>query len=153
MYSLNHKIPPPIVAILLGTVMWGIARLFPPIHFEQVLRIAVALALVVLGIAVGLAGAIAFRRAKTTTNPLKPGAASSLVTGGVYRFTRNPMYLGVAIVLVGWAAYLAAPVALLGPAIFVLFITRFQIIPEELALTEIFGQQFIAYKSAVRRWL
>lgn len=133
--------------------MWAVARLFTPIHADPALRIGSALALVVLGIAVAVSGAIAFRRSKTTTNPLKPRAATSLVTGGIYRHTRNPMYLGVTLVLVGWAVYLAAPIALLGPAIFVRFITQFQIIPEELALTELFGQQFIAYKSAVRRWL
>ena len=153
MHWLDHKVPPPIVALLLGALMWGFARISPSIQIEPMLRIAGALALVVLGIAVALSGAIAFRRSKTTTNPLKPTAASSLVVGGVYRHTRNPMYLGVAIVLVGWAVYLAAPTPLLGPPIFILFITRFQIIPEELALTEIFGQQFIAYKNAVRRWL
>jgi len=153
MHWLEHRIPPPVVALLVGASMWGLARVSPAVQVDPALRIAVAIALAVLGIATGVSGVIAFRRSGTTTNPLKPGAASSLVVGGVYRHTRNPMYLGLAFVLLGWAAYLAAPLALLGPPIFVLFITRFQIIPEESALAEIFGQQFTAYRSSVRRWL
>ena len=153
MHRLYHRIPPPVVALLVGALMWGLARISPAIQIDPALRIAVALALVVLGVATGVSGVIAFRRSGTTTNPLKPGAASSLVVGGVYRHTRNPMYLGLAIVLLGWAAYLAAPLALLGLPIFVLFMTRFQIIPEEAALTELFGQQFTAYRNRVRRWL
>jgi protein-S-isoprenylcysteine O-methyltransferase Ste14 len=86
-------------------------------------------------------------------NPLHPEATSSLVITGIYRHTRNPMYVGFAAVLLGWAAYLAAPLALLGPLTFVLYITRFQIIPEERALHAKFGPEFAAYQARVRRWI
>lgn len=100
-----------------------------------------------------LSGVMAFRRARTTVNPLNPEAATALVIVGVYRYTRNPMYVGLATMLVGWAVYLAAPLALLGPPIFVLFIARFQIVPEERALAEKFGREFADYRKKVRRWL
>ena len=85
-------------------------------------------------------------------NALEPERASSLVVEGVYGRTRNPMYLGLALTLVGWAVYLAAPWALIGPALFVALITRIQIVPEERALSEKFGSEFAAYRQAVRRW-
>jgi protein-S-isoprenylcysteine O-methyltransferase Ste14 len=96
---------------------------------------------------------LSFRRAKTTVNPLKPETSASLVSTGVYSFTRNPMYLGMALVLLAWAAYLASPWALAGPALFALYITRFQIIPEERVLARLFGTSFAEYRKRVRRWL
>jgi len=94
--------------------MWLGSRVSPQLHVESVLWLVVALVFVALGIAIALSGVVAFRRARTTVNPLKPDAASSLVESGIYRYTRNPMYVGLALALVGWAVYLAAPLALLG---------------------------------------
>jgi protein-S-isoprenylcysteine O-methyltransferase Ste14 len=111
----------------------------------------VAIALV--GGGFSLAGIFAFRRAKTTVNPMTPQRTSSLVTSGVYRVTRNPMYVGLLFVLVGWAVFLSAVWPLLGPVVFVYYIGRFQIAPEEQALAELFGSEYSAYKSGVRRWL
>jgi protein-S-isoprenylcysteine O-methyltransferase Ste14 len=76
-----------------------------------------------------------------------------LVSTGVYSFTRNPMYLGMALVLLAWAAYLSSAWSLLGPLLFALYITRFQIVPEERVLDRLFGTSFAAYKKCVRRWL
>ena len=100
-----------------------------------------------------LAGVVSFRRAKTTVNPLKPEQASSLVTSGIYRWSRNPMYVGFALFLVAWAAWLASPWTLLGVAGFVLYMNRFQIGPEERALASLFGIDFNHYCASVRRWL
>jgi protein-S-isoprenylcysteine O-methyltransferase Ste14 len=98
-------------------------------------------------------GMLAFRRAKTTINPVNIGAASSIVTSGVYRYTRNPMYVGLALMLVSWAVHIAVPFTLVGPVVFMLFITRFQIIPEERVLTSKFGGEYRKYQERVRRWL
>ena len=84
---------------------------------------------------------------------MKPEAASSLVTGGIYRVTRNPMYVGLLFVLVAWAAFLWAPWAMLGPILFVTYMNRFQIRPEERTLMRTFGDDYARYKIAVRRWL
>ena len=150
---LEHKIPPPIVALFIGAAMWGSARISPQFQVAAEIRVVAAIIFVVFGLAVTLLGAAAFRRAKTTLNPLKPETASALVVNGVYRHTRNPMYVGFALVLAGWAIYLSAPLAFFGPVLFVLFITHFQIIPEERVLSEKFGQQFDVYQQRVRRWL
>ena len=84
---------------------------------------------------------------------MKPQAASSLVVAGVYKITRNPMYLGLSLVLVGWAVFLWSAWALLGPVVFVAYISRFQIAPEERVLASLFGSEYSAYKTKVRRWL
>lgn len=104
------------------------------------------------GVVSGL-GALAFRRARTTVNPLHPERATSVVTGGVYRHTRNPMYVGLLFVLLGCAVAFGAASALLGLPAFVAYITRFQIQPEERALQAKFGRAYTDYAAGVRRWL
>ena len=96
---------------------------------------------------------LSFRRARTTVNPLRPANSSALVTSGIYRHTRNPMYLGMATLLAAWATWLGTPWALFGIVAFVAWITRFQIIPEERVLANLFGADFAAYRARVRRWI
>ena len=153
MRALENRIPPPVVALLVAAAMWGVARAFPAPSIETSLRFAIAGIFVLSGLIIAALGSLAFGRAQTTVNPLKPEAASSLVVVGVYRSTRNPMYLGIAIALVGWAVYLAAAWVFLGPILFALIITRIQIVPEERALLAKFGPAFTEYRSKVRRWL
>ncbi|MCY1553776.1 Phospholipid methyltransferase [compost metagenome] len=105
------------------------------------------------GAFVALFGVASFRRAKTTVNPTTPGAASALVDSGIYRYSRNPMYLGLLLVLAGWGLWLAHALALLGLPAFVVYMNRFQIAPEERALTAVFGDAFAAYRQKVRRWI
>ena len=112
-----------------------------------------ALALAGVGASFDLAGLLAFRKAKTTVNPLTPNKSATVVTTGVYRLTLNPMDLGLALMLLALAVYLASPWALLGPLVFAAYITRFQIVPEERILTARFGTAYSAYCAQVRRWL
>lgn len=153
MNFLEHKIPPPLVGLLCAGAMWYLASLTPLINLPWSARLVAAVAFGAAGLLVILAGVVSFQRAKTTVNPLKPESATALVTSGVYRYTRNPMYLGMLLLLVGWAAYLSAPAALIGALAFWLYIGRFQIRPEEQALAALFGPAFSDYASQVRRWL
>ncbi|SMB27567.1 conserved protein of unknown function [Sterolibacterium denitrificans] len=91
--------------------------------------------------------------ARTTVNPLAPGRSNSVVRTGPYRFTRNPMYLGMALLLLAWCIHLRNPLAPLSILAFFVYIIRFQIIPEERALLAKFGDAYAAYLSDVRRWL
>ena len=150
---LEHKIPPPLVGLLCAGAMWYLASLTPTPTIPQLAREIAALALGAAGLLVMLAGVVSFHLARTTVNPLKPGAATALVTSGVFRYTRNPMYLGMLVLLLAWAAYLSSPAALLGPVAFWFYIGRFQIRPEERALAALFGSSFTAYMEQVRRWL
>ncbi|MDN6860269.1 isoprenylcysteine carboxylmethyltransferase family protein [Pseudomonas sp. CAN2814] len=146
---LEHRIPPPLVAFVTAVLMWLAVRpIDPPGN-----RLWLALLVVLAGVAVCLAGVASFRRARTTVNPLKPESASSLVVAGIYRHTRNPMYLGFAIILLGWCVFLGSALAVIGVAAFVLYIGRFQIRPEERALRELFGAEFEAFCGRVRRWV
>lgn len=150
---LELRIPPPIVGLIIGAGMWIVAALLPTLPLPRSARLAAAAVLAAIGVAVALGGVISFRRAKTTVNPLKPETSSALVASGVYSFTRNPMYLGMLLVVLAWAVYLSSFWALIGPAFFALYITRFQIVPEERVLDELFGASFAEYKKRVRRWI
>ncbi len=151
--ALELKVPPPLVALVVALAMWAVARATFVLEIGVATRAAAAIVIALAGIAFSAAGIRAFRRARTTLDPMKPHAASSLVTGGIYRITRNPMYVGVLFVLVGWAVFLCAPWAFFGPLLFVAYINRFQIRPEERALMATFGNDYAEYTSAVRRWL
>ena len=153
MNTLENKIPPPIVAVLFGVLMWGGSAYLPSIDVAHSIRVVLALLVFCTGGFFDLSGAASFRRAKTTVNPLKPETASALVSTGIYRYSRNPMYVGFAMFLTAWAFYLASPLLLLGVLGFVLYMNRFQITPEERALTALFGADFLAYQAKVRRWL
>ncbi|MDT8990375.1 isoprenylcysteine carboxylmethyltransferase family protein [Curvibacter sp. APW13] len=152
MQWLEHRLPPPVVGLLCGWGMWLAA---PGWSWDSVgmLRGSAAVALLLAGLALDALGLLAFRRARTTFNPLQPQRTSSLVVSGVYRVTRNPMYLGMALQLSGWALVLGSLPAWGGPLLFVGFITRFQIVPEERVMAAKFGPAFTAYCTQVRRWL
>jgi protein-S-isoprenylcysteine O-methyltransferase Ste14 len=153
MRALELKVPPPAVALLTAAAMWGISLAAPAADVPMPVRLVAAIAIALAGGATAIAGAAAFRRSKTTVNPLKPETTSCLVTSGVYRFTRNPMYLGLVVVLLAWAVFLSSAWTLLGPLVFTLYMTRFQIMPEERVLSRMFGTAYSAYQAKVRRWL
>lgn len=153
MRALELKIPPVALGLLLGALMWVAARSVPALGFALPARPFIAAGLVAAGVLVALLGVVSFRRARTTVNPLNPEAASALVTSGIYQRTRNPMYLGMLLVLLGWAVFLANVLTFAFPAAFVVLMNRLQILPEERALTVRFGSKFDDYQSRVRRWL
>lgn len=146
-------IPPPIIALLCSLAMWGIAEAFPQTRFAFPLQSAFAGAFVVVGLALDLISIGAFRKAKTTVTPLAPEKATRLVITGLYRYTRNPMYLGLLLILSGIAIWLGSPVNGAILIAFVGYITAFQIAPEEARLSELFGSDYERYRAQVRRWL
>jgi len=153
MQWLELKIPPLVVWLVIAGAMFGVAYSAPGLSFTLAGSSAIALALVALGSVLALAGVIAFRGKRTTVNPLTPSASSSVVSSGVYRASRNPMYLGFLLALAGWALYLSnAGAALLLP-VFVAYMNQYHIKPEERALLTKFGSEFEQYMSRVRRWL
>ena len=153
MQALELKVPPPIVAVLVGLAMWAVAHLLPAVSPPTQLHFMIAGTCAVFGVTVAILGVLAFRHAKTTVNPVAPEKASSVVTNGIYKYTRNPMYVGLTAVLVGWAIRLSVPWVFLGPVAFMLYVTRFQIIPEERVMSSKFGRAYDDYRQRVRRWL
>ena len=153
MNALELKVPPPVVALVVALLMWGCASLTPSADVPLVWRVSFGLALFAAGLALRLAAQWSFVQAGTTVNPLDPSRSSAFVSRGVYRFSRNPMYLGRVLQLLGWAAFLANPAAVLLVPLYVLYVTRFQIVPEERALSAQFGGEYARYIQTVRRWL
>jgi protein-S-isoprenylcysteine O-methyltransferase Ste14 len=153
MQWLELRIPPPVVAACFALLMWLAATSIPALDFALPARVPVALGVAAVGVALGLTAVFGFRRARTTVNPLAPQDSSALVVTGIYRWTRNPMYLGMLAILIAWALWLAnaAPFFLL--PLFMLYLNRFQIAPEERALQARFGGDFERYRGSVRRWL
>jgi protein-S-isoprenylcysteine O-methyltransferase Ste14 len=153
MQALELKIPPLAVGVILGGLMWLIRSAAPALTVPFPGRQVIAGVAVIAGTMVIGLGILSFRRAKTTVNPMKPDSASSLVVSGIYGMTRNPMYLGFFVILIGWAIFLSNALAFVCLPLFILYMNRFQIQPEERALASLFGEDFAAYRLRVRRWL
>lgn len=151
MAFLQSRIPPVLVLAVCAVLM--LLGALPKLEMPSPGRLTLVFSTLLLGCVISLAGVLSFRRARTTVNPLVPQEASTLVDGGIYRYSRNPMYLGFAIVLLAWALALGEVLPFLGIIGFVLYIQRFQITPEERALQQRFGESFSSYKGRVRRWI
>jgi protein-S-isoprenylcysteine O-methyltransferase Ste14 len=151
--GLGLKLPPVALGLIVAALMWCVSSATPAFDFSFFANILSSASLALLGAGICLSGIVSFRRAKTTVNPMRPYSTSSLVVSGIYKYTRNPMYLGFLLILLGWATFLSnlAAFALL-PA-FVLYMNHFQIAPEERALASLFAQEYQAYRARVRRWI
>lgn len=151
---MNIKIPPPIQTLIASLLMWLLNYLVPvSVSFGQ--GLASLLIVVLLGIAclLLLPAVVSFWKSNTTVNPLRPEKATFLVVEGVYRFTRNPMYLGMASILCAWGVYLANPICMIILLLYIYVMNEIQIKPEERALEKLFGGEYQSYCKKVRRWI
>ncbi len=151
--NLELKIHPPVVAMLFAAAGWLGSRLAFGGELVLPYRKVLVVMLVLAGLVVAMSGLLAFVRARTTVNPKAPERSSAVVSSGIYRYTRNPMYLGFVFLLTAWAVYLGHLVPWLLIPLFMVFLTRLQIRPEERALTKLFGDEYREYRQRVRRWL
>ena len=133
--------------------MFGIHHLTRDFAVTVNQNVVISRSFFLLGAIAAFTGILAFRAKGTTTNPSRPEEASTLVTGGIYKLTRNPMYLGMVIILVGGVIRTANPFTLLSVIAFMWYITKFQIRPEEKVLTDLFGEEYEKYRRKVRRWI
>ena len=148
---MNNKIPPPIVTLFFGLCIY-LSRSYFPVFSGSLLNV-LSIFFFVYGIFVFAAAVISFKKQKTTVNPISIENASSLVVSGIFKYSRNPMYLGMSFVLLGLTFKFNVIGGLLFTGIFMLFITIFQIKPEEVAMEKLFGQEWKDYTKNVRRWL
>tara|TARA_A200000113_G_scaffold55571_1_gene46725 strand:- start:1809 stop:2255 length:447 start_codon:yes stop_codon:yes gene_type:complete len=148
---MNNKIPPPIVTLICGLGIYFSRPFFPEytLSINNILSIFILLA----GFGILFISAASFKKHQTTINPLKPEQASSLVISGVFSFSRNPMYLGMVFILISVSIKFNLLGGLLITSMFALFITKFQIIPEEAAMHKLFPEEFASYKENTRRWI
>lgn len=145
--------PPLLQFLVYGIAGYALAASLPALRFHLEVLFWVSIVLVLAGLVVLLLSVRSFGKAGTTVSPIEPDKAGSLVTTGLYRFTRNPMYLGMLLVLLGGAIGLENIAALSAPILYAISITRFQIIPEERVLAKIFGTAFSDYCNRTRRWI
>lgn len=150
---LELKIPPPVYALLLGFAMWFLDYQLPLLEWIPAPWNLLGFVLIAAAFFMDTSSLLLFFRRHTTINPLKPQNASGLVTTGPYRFTRNPMYLGLLMILSGFATWLGSLSPFFLLPVFYLVITYWQIIPEERILEKKFGQDYLDYKQKVRRWI
>ncbi|MDD9180373.1 MULTISPECIES: methyltransferase family protein [Aliivibrio] len=151
--KLELRIPPPLVMLLFMVTVFGFDKIMPfTLFYLPWLTYALVISLVTLGGVIALWGVKEFRDAKTTVNPLKPESSSSLVSSGIYQYTRNPMYLGFLLILLSSVVYTQHPLGLVSALGFVTYMNRFQIEPEEKILVKLFGDEFVDYMNQVKRW-
>ena len=151
MKNLELKIPPAIVWLICALIMWGIAHLLPFGALPHLPKVAITFTMI--GVGVGLAALWSFHKARTTINPLDPSQATQFVSKGIYQLSRNPMYVGLVCCLLAWAIWLSYLLTWIGIPLFIAYMTRFQIIPEERILKLKFGKEYENYCLKVRRWL
>ncbi|MFA0439143.1 hypothetical protein BCU70_06730 [Vibrio sp. 10N.286.49.C2] len=154
MKALELKIPPVAVFLVLAILMFAIHSVDSTWLFIYIpLKVIWVVLLVAASGYVGISGVYEFKRAKTTVDPTRPDKASQVVDSGIFSLTRNPMYVALYCLLLAWGIWLEDVLSLLTSVLFVLYINRFQIQPEERALTRMFGEQYLDYKARVRRWI
>ena len=148
---MNTKIPPPIVTATFGLIIYFSKSFSPVYSFDNSNIISVIFLL--FGLGIFSAAVQSFKKHKTTINPLSPDKASSLVNSGIFSYSRNPMYLGMLLILLSVSFKFNISGGLFISFLFKIYITRFQIIPEEKAMAKLFGEEFITYKNQTRRWI
>lgn len=150
---LETRIPPPILTVALAALAWRLARHLPQFAYPLPGHVWIACIVGCVGLVLNGAPKRNFRRAGTTVNPMRPSNTTALIVTGLHRHSRNPMYLGHAVVLLAWTLYLRNSIGFAAVAFYVGWITRFQIVPEERALAARFGQSYADYCARVRRWI
>ena len=153
MKNLELKVPPLLLFLIFGAAMWGLDQVVPQLSFTVPFRFVIGAGLILLGGLIGVAGLLEFARHETTVHPMHPHKASKIVDTGIYRVSRNPMYLALLICLTGWGVILCNPLNLFLILLFTIYIDRFQIEPEEQAMIKQFGEDSLEYRVKVRRWI
>ena len=149
--NVKTKFPPPLVALVFGFLIYYTKNIFPKI--EILWGYVFGSISIIFGLIIILSAIILFKKYKTTITPLNPSNATKLIVYGIYKFSRNPMYLGLLLVLSGISIIQNPIGGLLFIPSFILYLNHFQIIPEESAMVDLFKDDFLKYKENVRRWI
>ena len=146
-------IPPPIYALIIGASMWFLNGNYPIVSFIGAPWNKIGLVLIIIAGSFDVWSILLFFKKHTTPNPMKPENTTGIVTNGLYKVSRNPMYVGLLTILTGYAIWLGSLTPFFVLPLFYLLITEMQIKPEEEILEKKFGQEYLDYKMRVRRWL
>ena len=151
MTNIKTKLPPPLVALIFGFLINYTKNIFPKIEIKN--QIIFGSFIIINGLIIILSAIILFKKYQTTISPLNPSNATKLITNGIYKFSRNPMYLGLLLVLLGISIILNLTGGFFFILLFISYMNLFQIIPEENAMVDLFKDEFLEYKINVRRWI
>ena len=151
MIDIKTKFPPPLVALTFGFLINYTKNIFPKIEVKN--EFIFGSFMIISGLIIILSATILFKKYQTTITPLNPSNATKLITDGIYKFSRNPMYLGLLFVLLGISIILNPTGGFFLIPLFILYLNLFQIIPEENAMVDLFKDEFLEYKKNVRRWI
>ncbi len=151
--STTNRIPPPVIFLMAAAAMWALHRWLPLAHWIATPWNRLGILIAALALLINVTALVQFRRSGTTVNPLDPSKATRLVTHGIFSVSRNPMYLGLLLLLIGWAVWLGSASPWLIPPLFWAVIGVGQIVPEERALTQLFGAPYLTYRQQVGRWI
>jgi len=151
MIDIKTKFPPPLVALTFGFLINYTKNIFPKIEIKN--EIIFGSFMIISGLIIILSAIILFKKYQTTITPLNPSNATKLITDGIYKFSRNPMYLGLLLVLLGISIIINLIGGFFLIPLFILYLNLFQIIPEENAMVDLFKDEFLDYKKNVRRWI
>ena len=151
---MHLKIPPPIVA-LIGILLIFLSKDYTLIlYLHPHLQNTLSLLFLIIGFVIIFLATKEFKKSETTVNPMKPETSTSLVTSGIFKYTRNPMYLGLTSILLASCFYFSSLLGIIVYVpLFILYITVFQIIPEEEMMKGLFNDEFLDYCAKVRRWI
>ncbi|WP_372982674.1 isoprenylcysteine carboxylmethyltransferase family protein [Marinobacter sediminum] len=153
MKALELKVPPVVLVAIAAGGMWAVSGVSSKLNFAIPGVAWWSTGIAVVGACIAIFGVLQFRVAETTVDPRVPDQSTNLVVSGVYRYSRNPMYLGFFLVLCAWALYLGSVISLLALPVFIMYMNRFQIVPEERFMHNQFGEVYDKYRSEVRRWI
>mgnify|MGYP001303442824 FL=1 len=151
MIDIKTKFPPPLVALAFGFLINYTKNIFPKIEIKN--EIIFGSFMIISGLIFIVSAIILFKKYQTTITPLNPSNATKLITVGIYKFSRNPMYLGLLLVLLGISIIINLIGGFFLIPLFILYLNLFQIIPEENAMVNLFKDEFLDYKKSVRRWI
>ena len=150
--KLKNRIPPPVITVLSALIMWLLALLIPAAAAAKTSALLGGF-FALVGLLFAGAGLRAFRKHQTTVNPLNLRKTAAFVNSGIYRVSRNPMYVGLLFILFGWALFLGNILSMIWLGPWLIWMSELQIAPEEKAMTQQFGDAYSEYCKTVRRWL
>jgi len=151
---MHLRIPPPIVALIAILLIFLSKDYILILYLHPHLQNTLSLIFLIIGFVIIFLATKEFKKSDTTVNPMKPETSTSLVTSGIFKYTRNPMYLGLTSILLASCFYFSSLLGIIVYVpLFILYITVFQIIPEEETMKGLFNDEYLDYCSKVRRWI
>ena len=145
------KIPPPLIVLVLIVSIYFSSKKIDLINIP--LQLEISIFILSAGILIFVNPVLQFIKSKTTVNPIQFEEVNKLVTSGIFKYSRNPMYLGMLMIVLSASIFYLNIYSILTPLLFILWINKFQIKREEEFLIEKFGDEYLSYKKKTRRWI